>query len=281
MLLAGATECELRASGARRTISPPFEKEAPLLSFPPFQLDVADERLWKDGKELHLRRKQFAILKHLVKNPRRLITHDGIVEAVWGKLVVSESLVRTHVRHLRQAIGEDLIETVVGRGYRFLADVTEANVDVTGRSANEGTAVVEALVARGPELDALDTAFATVRDGKRALVFITGEPGIGKTTLADAFVEKARAKSSVFVARAACVEQYGSGEAFLPILEALGSLCRSRGGEHVVDVLMRHAPTSLAQMPSFTFTDAVIAGEDGKQLTFVPFAEVLPKRLRS
>ena len=137
---------------------------------------------------MRLRRKQFAILKHLVKNPRRLITQDDIVEAVWGKMVVSESLVRTHVRHLRQALGEDLIETVVGRGYRFLADVTETNVDVTDRSANEGAAAALALVARGSELDALDAAFATVRDGKRALVFVTGEPGIGKTTLADEFV---------------------------------------------------------------------------------------------
>jgi DNA-binding response OmpR family regulator len=60
------------------------------LSFPPFQLDVADERLSKDGVELKLRRKPFAILKYLAMNPKRLVTQEELIEAMWGKLVVSE-----------------------------------------------------------------------------------------------------------------------------------------------------------------------------------------------
>src|SRR3954466_7000330 len=75
---------------------------APMLSFPPFRLDLRDERLWKDDKVLSLRRKPFAILKHLVERPQRLVTHNELVEAVWGKVVISESLLRTHVRDLRQ-----------------------------------------------------------------------------------------------------------------------------------------------------------------------------------
>src|ERR1700738_4295822 len=70
---------------------------SPLLSFPPFQLDLGDERLLRDGKELRLRRKPFAILRHLVLHPHRVVTHDEVVEAVWGRVAMSESLLRTHV----------------------------------------------------------------------------------------------------------------------------------------------------------------------------------------
>ena len=57
-----------------------------VLSFPPFRLDVADERLWKNGTEIKLRRKPFAILKYLAMHPRRLVTQEALIEAVWGKV---------------------------------------------------------------------------------------------------------------------------------------------------------------------------------------------------
>jgi DNA-binding response OmpR family regulator len=93
------------------------------LSFPPFRLDFVEERLWKGNLELQLRPKPFAILRYLAQNPRRLVTRAEIVDAVWGERVaMSESLVRTHVHDLRRAVGESVIETVVGRGYRFVAN---------------------------------------------------------------------------------------------------------------------------------------------------------------
>src|ERR1700741_3472952 len=97
----------------------------PALSFPPFLLDVVDERLSKDGVELKLRRKPFAILKYLAMNPKRLVTQDELIAAVWGKVVMSESLLRTHVRDVRSVVGDAVIETVIGRGYRFVPDVRE------------------------------------------------------------------------------------------------------------------------------------------------------------
>ena len=95
------------------------------LSFPPFRLDFVEERLWKDGRELHLRRKPFAILRYLALHPRRLVTHSELTEGVWGKVATSESLLRTHVHRLRQSLAEPVIETVLGRGYRFVAKVTD------------------------------------------------------------------------------------------------------------------------------------------------------------
>ena len=104
----------------------PYRRGQPaVFSFPPFRLDMADERLWKNGRELHVRPKPFAILCYLAQHPRRLVTQSEIVDAVWEKRAMSESLLRTHVRDLRSVLGEDVIETVVGRGYRFLSDVSE------------------------------------------------------------------------------------------------------------------------------------------------------------
>src|ERR1700752_4917996 len=96
-----------------------------LRSFPPFLLDLREGRLWKGSEELRLRRKPFALLEYLTANPRRLVTQAEVIEAVWGKIATSESLLRTHVRELRLVLGEGVVETVVGRGYRFLPDVDE------------------------------------------------------------------------------------------------------------------------------------------------------------
>jgi len=94
-----------------------------VLSFPPFRLDLAEERLWRGECELRLRRKPFAILRFLAQNPRRLVAYSEVVEAVWGRIAMSESLVRTHMHDLRRVLGERVIETVVGRGYRFIRGV--------------------------------------------------------------------------------------------------------------------------------------------------------------
>ena len=68
-----------------------------MVSFPPFRLDAGEERLWKGSKLLSVRRKPFAILRYLVANPHRLVTHDELLKHVWSGAVVSESTVRSHL----------------------------------------------------------------------------------------------------------------------------------------------------------------------------------------
>ena len=81
---------------------------------------------------------------------------------------------------------------------------------------------------------------------------MTGEPGIGKTALVEAFLSRDRARATDCAsARGQCVEQYGAGEAYLPVLEALGATgAASAGGERLVQVLKQHAPTWLVQLPA-------------------------------
>jgi tetratricopeptide (TPR) repeat protein len=82
-----------------------------------------------------------------------------------------------------------------------------------------------------------------------------GEPGIGKTSLVDAFVRQAATHPEVTVARGQSVEGFGSKEAYYPILEALGQLIRGHAGPGVVQTLARHAPTWMVQFASLIQTD--------------------------
>src|SRR5271170_5057180 len=181
--------------------------------FGPFRLDVGEQRLWRDGAELKLRRKPFAILRFLTANPQRLVTQEEVVEAVWGRIAMSESLLRTHVSEVRRVLGEGAIETVVGRGYRFLLGV-QADKPATDPPKRMAAPPLAAnLVGRGGEMEVLQQAFEAALARRRQVVFVTGDPGIGKTALTDAFVAEIAAPNGALIARGSCVEQFGTGEA--------------------------------------------------------------------
>jgi DNA-binding winged helix-turn-helix (wHTH) protein len=217
-----------------------------MVVFPPYKLDLGEERLWKGAKLLSLRRKPFAILRYLVENPRRLVTHDELLQHVWSGAVVSESAVRTHLHELRQVLGEGVIETVIGRGYRFTAELAVDAPSVT-RPVAEPTAAPSQVVGRDAELAVLRGSLDRVVAGHRQVCFVTGDPGIGKTTLVDAFVAELEERPDVITLRGHCVEQHGTPEAYFPIIEMVSALRPTGGG--VIAALVRHAPTFLAQVP--------------------------------
>src|SRR5947208_8796984 len=97
-----------------------------MVTFPPFRLDADEGRLWKREKLLVLRRKPFAILCYLAAHPKKLVSHEELLAQVWRGAVVSDSAVRSHLHELRQVLGDGVIETVIGRGYRFVAELGES-----------------------------------------------------------------------------------------------------------------------------------------------------------
>jgi predicted ATPase len=114
-------------------------------------------------------------------------------------------------------------------------------------------------VGRERELTDLHQWLERVRQGARQIVFLTGEPGLGKTTVVNAFVEEAAGAGDVGLARGQCIEHYGGGEAYLPVLEALGRLCREPEGAALLPMLEQQAPTWLAQMPGLLSAPALEA----------------------
>jgi TolB-like protein/class 3 adenylate cyclase/Tfp pilus assembly protein PilF len=98
-----------------------------------YKLDLGDERLWHGDQPVEISNKAFQLLRLLVSNPNRLLTKDHILDAVWGDVCVSEGLIKEYIHDLRLALCDDpkqprFIETVHGRGYRFLGGIEESNI---------------------------------------------------------------------------------------------------------------------------------------------------------
>lgn len=75
----------------------------------------------KDGKEIHLPRKEFELLALLASKPNHVFERDFILDTVWGTdIVVGDRTIDVHIRKLREKIGNDSIKTVKGIGYRYV-----------------------------------------------------------------------------------------------------------------------------------------------------------------
>ena len=97
-----------------------------ILIFDRFRLDVLDERLWQEGRALAVRRKTFALLRHLIEHPERLVSKEALLDAIWNHDRANEAVLTECIRELRKLLGDDpktpkFIETVHGRGYRWIA----------------------------------------------------------------------------------------------------------------------------------------------------------------
>jgi DNA-binding winged helix-turn-helix (wHTH) protein len=226
--------------------------------FAAFRLDTLNQCLWRRsnlGQEerVLLMPKAFAVLTYLVQHAGRLVTHHELLEAVWPGSVVEPQAVRWHILEVRTALGDRpknslFIETVPKRGYRFIAPVSES---VASSPVVSGRPAQHTFVGRGGALEVLRETWQRALSGERQIAFITGEPGIGKTALAEEFwCRVAAGERSVRIAHGQCIEGYGSKEAYGPMLDALGQLCRGPQAETIVHILSAEAPTWLAQLPA-------------------------------
>jgi DNA-binding winged helix-turn-helix (wHTH) protein len=219
------------------------------LRFDRFELDEVNARLLHDGAPVALAPTPFKVLCALARQPGALLTTNALLDQVWGHQFVTDSVLRTAISELRAALDDDarkprFIETVSRRGYRFIA-ITSAIVDaMPGTVAESGSSQSTSFIGRAHALSRLRANWDLACTGQRKVVWVAGEPGIGKTSLIEHFIA---GLSDVLCVRGQCVEQYGSGEPYLPVLEALSQLCRS--DDSLVSLLKSVAPTWLLQLP--------------------------------
>lgn len=159
------------------------------LRFGSYRLDSGSGRLWRNEEPLHLTPKAFALLRFLAERPGELVSKEALFEAVWPNTVVGDDALSRCIHEVRSALGDDprrptFLETVHRRGFRFLAPAAEGAPKPPP---------ARAFVGRESALERGRAVLAEAMAGRAQILFVCGEPGVGKTRLAEELSEIARA----------------------------------------------------------------------------------------
>ncbi len=185
--------------------------------FGQFELDSGRRELTDDGAPIAVEPQVFDVLHYLIENRDHVVTKDALIENIWDGRFISDSAVSTAIKAARQVLGDDgrrqsIIRTIHGRGFRFVADIGEAEQRATAATAPKPAASVpnnlrrlrRDLIGREAELDAIRAEIAPQR-----VVSIVGPGGAGKSALALALAieEKDRFSGGVWFCELAPVQE--------------------------------------------------------------------------
>jgi DNA-binding winged helix-turn-helix (wHTH) protein/tetratricopeptide (TPR) repeat protein len=226
-------------------------------AFPPFLLDSVNQCLWRDDARISLAPKAFAVLDYLIEHAGRLVSQDELLQELWPETYVQPEVLRKYILDIRRALGDPpkkprFVETLPKRGYRFIASIRQEPAVAGPGQPGEPPA---RLVGREAALSELNACLRAALRGQRQVVFVTGEAGIGKTSVVDVFLQQAAREAGIRVARGQSVEGFAGKEAYYPVLEAFGLFMQSVPGDELVQVLAAHAPTWLIQFPAMVKAD--------------------------
>ena len=164
--------------------------------FADFVVDLDARELRRGADAIALSPKAYQLLQILVSERPKALSKLDLQERLWPDTFVDvDHNLNTAINKIREVLGDSaesprFVETLSRRGYRFIAPVTERigsiplALDITTRNR---------LVGRGPELNELHDTLQHATSGRRQIVFITGEVGIGKTALVDEFTREVAA----------------------------------------------------------------------------------------
>jgi DNA-binding winged helix-turn-helix (wHTH) protein len=197
-----------------------------IFAFADCELDRALYQLRRRGRVIKLEPKVFDVLAHLLEHRDRVVTRHELLDALRRGEALSESVLPRAIAAARRALGDTrararVIETVHGRGYRFVAVLREAPLP-GGEPEPVPPAPGPAFVGRARTLERLERALDAALAARGRLVLLAGEPGIGKTRTAEEIARVARERGAeVVVGR--CFEGEGA-PAFWPWLQLLRDL---------------------------------------------------------
>ena len=219
----------------------------PCYVFGRFRLSADATMLLRDGVAIPLAPKALRTLLTLVERAGEVVTKQQLLETVWPDSFVEDTGLTRNISVVRRALadgGDDCIVTVARLGYRFTAKVEQVESNAGPRpmraaiSRGDRRAIV---VGRDEELKTLHRAFDNAIDGPGQMVAVTGEPGIGKTTVVDSFLLEINGTCAI--GRGRCSERLAGTEPHLPVLEALNEL--TTDNPRLTDILGARAPTWL------------------------------------
>lgn len=219
----------------------PMDTPANFYSFECFRLAADGTLLLRNGVVVPLAPKVLQTLLLLVQRAGTVVRKAELIAAIWPDSFVEDTGLTRNISLLRQALGDEdqrLIATVARIGYRFAGAVERLPAEAGSPKPEQRVAGRQLVVGRVRELDALQRELQRAREGQGGIVALVGEPGIGKTTAADAFLHEIGASCLVGVGR--CSERFASAEPHVPVLEALDELAATPS---VMETLRRRAPT--------------------------------------
>ena len=235
------------------------------LCLPPFVLDLATGTLENGSHSARLKPQATAVLCYLMEHAGQVVRQDELLTALWPDVRVGAGVLKTLIWELRQALGDQpqaprFIETLPRRGYRFIGSLgegrqTESRVLPPVAStpslllADEHRGLTD-LVGREAELALLHERLRRALAGERQIVFVTGEAGTGKSALVTTFLQQLAQRADIRITQGQCIEYNDTGEAYLPVLEALSRLGQQAGRRRLARLLRQYAPMWLAQLPA-------------------------------
>ncbi|MBV8811543.1 MAG: AAA family ATPase, partial [Acidobacteriaceae bacterium] len=238
-----------------------------VFKFGPFELDRTNFELKRNGEPVKIDRTALELLLLFVERAGALVTRDEAVDHVWGKDVFIEpdSSLYTAVRKIRRALEGDtgepqFIQTVSRKGYRFVAPVEQTAPQPFSPAMVREVPGRRHTVGREKERSELRAAFESVATtGHCKTVCLSGEPGIGKTTLVQDFLAELHAGPPCHIGRGRCSERLSGAEAYLPVLEALENLLLGDTEAEIARTMHLIAPTWYVQVAPLALDDSSAA----------------------
>jgi DNA-binding winged helix-turn-helix (wHTH) protein len=167
------------------------------MAFGDFLFDPLSRELRRFGTLLKVDRKQLQLLECLLLAGGDLQSRQDLIDRVWDGRPLAESAVSVTVAKLRSVLGQnsggtEYIENRYGRGYRFLEPITEVDRVLAAGADRPPASFSTPFVGRAESLERLRAMLARARQGEGRLSILLGEPGIGKTRLAEVVEQSAR-----------------------------------------------------------------------------------------
>jgi DNA-binding winged helix-turn-helix (wHTH) protein len=218
-----------------------------IYEFDDFRVDTGQFLLARSGHMTPITPTVFRILLTLLERAGQVVSKDELMRFVWPDSFVEEGNLNRNVSTLRKALGEKpcdhrYIETIPKTGYRFVAPVKGIDYQPpTGTTRKPVNGAVHNIVGRDVERKELRRAFQLAQQGHGGLVCVSGDVGLGKTALINAFLDDLVQDGQTFhLARGRCSESLTESEPFMPWIEAHGLLARE---ENISQLMQKVAPT--------------------------------------